>query len=152
MSRRTTRPRRSAAPAGRPFAITGESPCPCGLPGSYADCCGRLHAGAPAPTCEALMRSRYTAFAVRDEAYLLRTWHPDTRPPAVDFEPGTRWVRLEILETTDGSAFHTAGTVTFRAHFTVGGRPDSLHEKSRFVRSGGAWVYATAEFQGGTNG
>lgn len=92
------------------------------------------------------MRSRYAAFAVRDEAYLLRTWHPRTRPPAVDFEPGTRWVRLEILGATEGSAFHTTGTVTFRAHFTVAGQPDSLYERSRFVRSGGAWVYEAADF------
>ncbi|MFF3729341.1 YchJ family protein [Streptomyces sp. NPDC002476] len=147
MSRRTTRPRRSTAPAGRPFAITDRSPCPCGLPGTYGDCCGRFHAGtAAAATCEALMRSRYAAFAVRDEAYLLRTWHPGTRPSAVDFDPGTRWVRLEVLGTTDGSAFHTTGTVTFRAHFTVAGQPDSLYEKSRFVRSEGAWVYEAADF------
>ncbi|MFJ7494188.1 YchJ family protein [Streptomyces sp. NPDC097727] len=147
MSRRTTRPKRSATAGARTPAITAESPCPCGLPATYADCCGRLHAGtAAAPTCEALMRSRYAAFVVRDEAYLLRTWHPDTRPPAVDFDPGMRWVRLEILETTDGSAFHTTGTVTFRAHCTDNGRPASLHEKSRFVRSEGAWVYSTAVF------
>ncbi|MFF8914390.1 YchJ family protein [Streptomyces sp. NPDC015032] len=147
MSRRTTRPRRSATTGTRPFAVTPNSPCPCGLPASYADCCGRLHAGThAAPTCEALMRSRYAAFVVRDEAYLLRTWHPDTRPPAVDFDPGMRWVRLEILETTDGSAFHTTGTVTFRAHYTDDGRPGSLHEKSRFVRYEGAWVYAAAVF------
>lgn len=92
------------------------------------------------------MRSRYAAFVVRDEAYLLRTWHPDTRPPAVGFDPGMRWVRLEILETTDGSAFHSTGTVTFRAHCTDGGRPDSLHEKSRFVRYEGAWVYTVPVF------
>ncbi|MFD4947013.1 YchJ family protein [Streptomyces sp. NPDC058239] len=147
MSRRTTRPKRSATAQARTPAITAESPCPCGLSATYADCCGRLHAGTvAAPTCEALMRSRYAAFVVRDEAYLLRTWHPDTRPPAVDFDPGMRWVRLEILETTDGSAFHTTGTVTFRAHCTDNGRPDSLHEKSRFVRSEGAWVYSTAVF------
>jgi len=92
------------------------------------------------------MRSRYSAFVVRDEAYLLRTWHPETRPPAVDFDPTMRWERLEILETTGGTAFHTTGTVTFRAHFTVAGRPDSLDEKSRFVRFEGAWVYEAGEF------
>ncbi len=92
------------------------------------------------------MRSRYSAFVVRDEAYLLRTWHPDTRPPAVDFDPTMRWDRLEVLETTGGSAFHTTGTVTFRAHCTVGGQPDALHEKSRFTRLDGAWVYVAADF------
>ncbi len=92
------------------------------------------------------MRSRYAAFAVQDAPYLLRTWHPETRPPGVDFDPAMRWVRLEILDTTEGSAFHSTGTVTFRAHYTDDGRPDSLHEKSRFVRHEGAWVYATPVF------
>jgi hypothetical protein len=54
--------------------------CPCGLGDDYASCCGRLHAGAPAPTAESLMRSRYSAFAVGDVGYLLRTWHPSSRP------------------------------------------------------------------------
>ncbi|MFF7580381.1 YchJ family metal-binding protein [Streptomyces sp. NBC_01230] len=149
MSRRSSRPRQTSAarthiaPA---TAITPASPCPCGLSATYADCCGRLHAGSAAPTCEALMRSRYAAFVVQDAAYLLRTWDPDTRPPVIDFDPAMRWVRLEILATTDGSAFHTTGTVTFRAHYTHDGRPDSLHEQSRFVRHQGAWVYSTAVF------
>ncbi|MFJ2089270.1 YchJ family protein [Streptomyces sp. NPDC087901] len=144
MSRRTARPRRpSAAPVSR---VTATSPCPCGLPAAYGECCGRFHAGTPAPTCEALMRSRYTAFVVRDAAYLLRTWHPDHRPDVLELDPGQRWQGLEILETTEGSAFHTTGTVTFRAHYTSGGHPDSLHEKSRFVRHEGAWVYESAVF------
>ncbi|MFI2779833.1 YchJ family protein [Streptomyces sp. ALB3] len=146
MSPRTPRPRRQpAAPAHIP-RTTPASPCPCGLPAAYGECCGRFHAGAPAPTCEALMRSRYTAFVVRDAGYLLRTWHPGTRPPSVDFDPAMRWTGLEILDTTEGSAFHTTGTVTFRAHYTDDGRPDALHEKSRFARHDGAWVYASAVF------
>jgi SEC-C motif domain protein len=88
------------------------------------------------------MRSRYSAFVKRDEAYLLRTWHPRTRPPGADFDPGMRWTGLEILATTGGSAFHTTGTVTFRASFKGG----SLHERSRFERVDGAWVYVDGEF------
>lgn len=87
------------------------------------------------------MRSRFSAFAVHDEAYLLRSWHPDTRPPAVDFDPSLRWRRLEILNSTDGGAFGNEGTVEFRAHYTVQGRPGRLHENSRFTRYEGAWVY-----------
>ncbi|MEV7399858.1 YchJ family metal-binding protein [Streptomyces sp. NPDC091267] len=149
MSRRSSRPGRPSAARTRTApvaAVTAASLCPCGLPATYAECCGRLHAGAAAPTCEALMRSRYAAFVVRDAAYLLRTWHPDHRPGVLDLDPGQRWQGLEILETTEGSAFHTTGTVTFRAHFTDGGRADSLHEKSRFVRYEGAWVYESAVF------
>ena len=48
------------------------------------------------------MRSRYSAFVKRDEPYLLRTWHPRTRPARVEFDPGMRWTGLEILETGDG--------------------------------------------------
>ncbi|MGW2840864.1 YchJ family protein [Streptomyces sp. NPDC001493] len=144
MSRRTARRKPPAPSAPR---ITPDAPCPCGLPAPYGACCGRYHAGtAAAPTCEALMRSRYAAFVVRDAGYLLRTWHPATRPPAVEFDPGTRWERLEILDTTEGSAFHTTGTVTFRAHWTEGGRPGSMHERSTFVRHEGGWVYEDGEF------
>lgn len=92
------------------------------------------------------MRSRYAAFVLRDVAYLLRSWHPDHRPAVLDLDPGQRWEGLEILETTEGSAFHTTGTVTFRARYTAGGHRDSLHEKSRFVRYEGAWVYESAVF------
>ncbi|RVU25210.1 hypothetical protein EOT10_13145 [Streptomyces antnestii] len=121
--------------------------CPCGLPAPYDACCGRYHSGsANAPTAEALMRSRYCAFAVKDAAYLLRTWHPATRPPSITFEPGMKWTGLEILGTTEGSAFHTTGTVTFRARYTEGGRPGSLHERSRFSRVDGAWVYLDGDF------
>ncbi|MGK5501539.1 YchJ family protein, partial [Streptomyces sp. URMC 125] len=112
------------------------------LPASYAACCARYHRGpSPAPTAEALMRSRYSAFAVRDREYLLRTWHPETRPARLDLDPGTRWRRLEVLSTTGGSPFHTEGTVAFRAHCTERGRPGVLEEHSRFVRHEGAWVY-----------
>ncbi|MDX2547751.1 YchJ family protein [Streptomyces sp. WI04-05B] len=112
--------------------------CPCGLLEMYGKCCGRYHSGAAAaPTAEALMRSRYSAYAHRAEAYLLRTWHPRTRPDQIGFAPGMRWTGLEILGSTEGSAFHSTGTVTFRASFRGG----ALHERSRFERVDGAWAY-----------
>ncbi|MEV6123455.1 YchJ family metal-binding protein [Streptomyces sp. SID8352] len=117
--------------------------CPCGLSGAYPECCGRFHSGAAAaPTAEALMRSRYCAFVKGDAGYLLRTWHPRTRPARLDPDTGTRWTGLEILATGAGSAFHSAGTVTFRASYRGG----SLHERSRFERVDGAWVYVDGEF------
>ncbi|MFJ8084445.1 YchJ family protein [Streptomyces sp. NPDC096205] len=117
--------------------------CPCGLPESYDACCGRFHSGAAAaPTAEALMRSRYSAFVRQDAGYLLRTWHPRTRPARLDLDPAMRWTGLEILEASAGSAFHTTGTVTFRASYRGG----SLHERSRFERVDGAWVYVDGDF------
>ncbi|MEU1403861.1 YchJ family metal-binding protein [Streptomyces sp. NPDC005728] len=116
--------------------------CPCGRPESYDACCGRYLSGAAAPTAEALMRSRYSAFVKGDAGYLLRTWHPRTRPGQLDLDPRTKWTGLEIVDTADGSAFHTTGTVTFRASYRGG----SLHERSRFERVDGAWAYVDGEF------
>lgn len=124
---------------GRPSPATT---CPCGSAAPYAECCGALHEGRlAAPTAERLMRSRYSAFVVRDEGYLLRTWAAAARPPAVDFDPAIRWSGLDVLGTTGGTAFHTEGTVEFRARFRLRGRDGEQHENSRFVREGGAWVY-----------
>ncbi|QUW83048.1 hypothetical protein SMIR_31155 [Streptomyces mirabilis] len=124
------------------MAVMTSRSCPCGLPEPYARCCGRFHRGEVAPTAERLMRSRYCAFVKEDEGYLLRTWHPRTRPARVDFDPGMRWTGLEILDTGQGSAFHSVGTVTFRASYRGG----SLHERSRFERVDGAWVYVDGDF------
>jgi SEC-C motif-containing protein len=90
------------------------------------------------------MRSRYSAFAVGDRDYLLRTWHPSTRPRRLDLDPGTEWVRLEVLSTTGGTPFHNEGTVAFRAVHREGAREGALDENSRFVRHGGCWVYLDA--------
>jgi SEC-C motif domain protein len=115
--------------------------CPCGLADDYESCCGRLHAGAPAPTAESLMRSRYSAFAVGDADYLLRTWHSSARPPALTLDPALRWTRLAVLETRDGGLFDATGTVAFRAVYVQQGQRGVLAETSRFVRQDGQWVY-----------
>ncbi|MFG3041649.1 YchJ family protein [Streptomyces sp. NPDC048330] len=145
MSRRKTRPR--TAPAAAP-AVTAASPCPCGLDAAYGACCGRFHSGTggTAPTAALLMRSRYCAFVVRDEPYLLRTWAPETRPDDVDFDRALRWAGLEIEATTEGTAFHQHGTVTFTARYAQGGEQGALHERSRFARHEGAWVYVDGDF------
>ena len=115
--------------------------CPCGLGDDYDACCGRLHAGAPAPTAEALMRSRYSAFAVGDADYLLRTWHPSARPETLTLEPELRWIRLAVLATEDGGLFDAAGTVQFRAVYVQDGKRGVHAETSRFVREDGLWTY-----------
>ncbi|GGV26518.1 UPF0225 protein [Actinomadura cremea] len=116
--------------------------CACGSGVGYRVCCGRLHRGeAVAATAEELMRSRYSAFAERDEAYLLRTWHPATRPERIDFDPAMRWTGLEIVRTEAGRPSDARGVVEFRARYASGGGAGELHEVSRFVRDGDAWVY-----------
>jgi SEC-C motif domain protein len=116
--------------------------CPCGTGLSYAECCGPLHDGTgTAATAERLMRSRYSAFAVGDPAYLLATWHPSTRPRTLTLDDDVRWTGLDVLATTGGSMFETEGTVEFRAHHVRDGRSGAQHENSRFVREGGRWSY-----------
>ena len=115
--------------------------CPCGLGQPYGECCGPAHRGHAPATAEALMRSRFAAFALDDEAYVLSSWHPKTRPPDVEPDPGLRWTGLDILDTSGGGLFDAEGMVEFRAHYRDGGRPGDMHERSRFVRHDGAWVY-----------
>jgi SEC-C motif domain protein len=116
--------------------------CPCLSGETYDACCGRYHAGhAEAPTAEALMRSRYAAFAVGDAGYLRRTWHATGRPAELELDPVVRWTGLDVLDVRGGGPFDTEGTVEFRAHHRVDGAPGSQHEVSRFVREHGRWLY-----------
>ena len=116
--------------------------CPCGLGDDYESCCGRLHAGgAQAPTAESLMRSRYSAFAVGDAGYLLRTWHPSGRPRNLSLDPALRWTRLAVLETHDGGLFDDTGTVKFCAMYRWQGKRVVQEETSSFVREDGRWTY-----------
>ncbi|MFK3980647.1 YchJ family protein [Micromonospora sp. NPDC050397] len=117
-------------------------PCPCGSALPYGECCGRLHGReTTAVTAEQLMRSRFSAFAVGDAAYLLRSWHSSTRPARLALDPAQRWTRLEVLASEQGGLFDTTGAVEFRAHYRESGRFDTLHERSQFVRENGEWVY-----------
>lgn len=87
------------------------------------------------------MRSRFSAFAVGDAAYLLRSWHPRTRPPALELDPEQHWLRLEILGTSDGGLLQVEGVVEFRAHYQRQGQSGLLRERSRFRREHGLWTY-----------
>ncbi|MDE2401041.1 MAG: hypothetical protein KGL90_05210 [Burkholderiales bacterium] len=121
-------------------------PCPCGLPAAYLACCGRYHVGPLAllaPTPEALMRSRYSAFVKDLRGYLLDTWHPSTRPPMIEApEPGLKWLGLDVRRATMSG--EDRGTVDFVARSKWGGRAHRLHEVSAFVREGGRWYYVDA--------
>lgn len=121
--------------------ITDASRCPCGTGLVYGECCARWHRGETAPTAEALIRSRYSAFAVGDADYLLATWHASTRPSDLEFEAGMRWRRLDVLATSAGGPFDREGVVEFEARWSQDGDRGVLHEVSEFVREGGRWFY-----------
>ncbi|MBN0040600.1 YchJ family protein [Cellulosimicrobium cellulans] len=125
--------------------------CPCLSGDTYGSCCGRYHAGSPAPTAEALMRSRYSAFAVGDADYLRATWHPSTRPADLELDDDVEWRRLDVVHTEAGGPFDTTGVVEFVAHHRSRAHPADrgrLHEVSRFVREGDRWSYVDGVVQG----
>ena len=120
--------------------------CPCGTAIPYEECCAPLHAGnAFAQSAEQLMRSRYSGFVVRNEAYLLATWHPDTRPTRVRLDDEQRWLGLKIKATEAGQTPDAEGKVEFVARFKVNGRGHRLHEVSRFEKIDGRWFYLDGE-------
>ena len=120
--------------------------CYCGNSLGFSGCCDiYISGGAFAPTAEALMRSRYSAFAVANENYLLATWHPDTRPSRVRFDEQQRWIGLRIKSTESGSETDDTGTVEFVARFKVNGRGHRLHENSRFEKIDSRWYYLDGE-------
>lgn len=134
------------------MTVTAEGPCPCGRldarkrPLAFARCCGRYLAdfgGTPAPDAESLMRSRYSAFVLQDAGYLLATWHPSRRPPTLDFEPGTRWLGLEVRAQRRIDDTHAE--VEFVARSRTAGRAHRLHERSRFVCEDGRWYYVDGD-------
>ncbi len=87
------------------------------------------------------MRSRYVAFVLCDEQYLLSSWHPDHRPASVEFNPDQRWLGLKIKKTAAGTESDEQGMVEFVARYKLGGKGHRLHEVSDFVRVDGLWVY-----------
>lgn len=87
------------------------------------------------------MRSRFTAFAVGDASYLLRSWHPSTRPESLPLDSQTRWTRLDIIDIEAGGPFQTTGVVEFEAFYRGNGTHGSMRERSRFVREGRVWSY-----------
>lgn len=123
--------------------MTRVCPCLAGLP--YDECCGPFISGtALAPTAERLMRSRYTAFSRGATDYLLASWHPSTRPEALELDPAVRWIGLEILSRTGGGLLDREGTVEFVASYAAHGERASQHENSTFVRENGQWFYVDA--------
>lgn len=130
---------------------TDKLACPCGK-GVYGACCGRFISGEAVPaTAEQLMRSRYTAFALREEAYLRATWHPDTLPEEpLTTEDDVKWIGLDVIRHKHDKDANEA-TVEFVARFKVGGRGHRLHEVSSFVRQPDAagvarWYYVDGAF------
>lgn len=123
------------------------SSCPCGSGRSFEDCCGPILAGEPAPTAEALMRSRYTAFVRHELDHVERTHAPEIRD---DFNRGeaervaedSEWQRLDILRASEEG---DSGVVEFQIHFRKDGNDMRHHERASFRREDGRWLYVSGE-------
>jgi len=89
------------------------------------------------------MRSRYSAYVLKNAHYLLNTWHSDTRPVAIEFAVD-KWLGLEVKSHSIQDAEHAS--VEFIARYKVGGRAHRLHEISQFVRENGQWLYVDGNF------
>lgn len=117
------------------------TPCPCESGLTYAACCALWHSGCDegryAPSAEALMRSRYSAYVLGLIDYLLATWHGSTAPGALELSP-VRWLGLELRHAQESG---DAGVVEFVARLRDNGRGGRMHEISRFVRENGRWYY-----------
>ena len=127
--------------------LGAQNPCLCGRVNPakkgvpYAACCGRWLDGAEvAPDAESLMRSRYTAFVLQRQDYLLATWHRSTRPEDLEFEAGAKWLGLEVKASAVQDAAHAEVEFVARQRH-AGGSASRLHERSRFVCEQGRWYY-----------
>lgn len=118
--------------------------CPCGSGRPYAKCCGPWHAGAPVPDALSLMRSRYSAFVLCNEPYLLATWHPTKRPDSIPFSKNVKWLGLRIVDAraTGDSSAEVEFVARSRASNAAAVR---LHERSRFVFEKGQWLYVDGD-------
>lgn len=122
------------------------SACPCGSDRAEAACCGPIVAGAAAPTAEALMRSRYTAYVRGAMAHVVGSHDPATRATvdvaaATAWSRDTTWLGLEIVATERGGATDDHGVVEFVARGVTRGAPFTQRERSRFRTIAGRWYY-----------
>lgn len=124
-------------------------PCPCQAVKMYKDCCAPYHEGvAAAPSAEALMRSRYSAYALHKAAYLYKSWSAQTRPSKHSLKKAKplAWLSLEIVRTERGGALDDTGIVEFIAKYKDGEQPAQLNEVSKFARENGRWVYVEGDY------
>jgi SEC-C motif-containing protein len=122
--------------------------CPCHSGKKYKRCCSSFHDGAPPPTPEALMRSRYAAYALHLVDYIVETTapdgpqgRPDRRAWAADVAAFAQDTSFDGLEVLGAGAEGDDGWVRFRAVLTQRGRDASFEERSAFVRRDGRWLY-----------
>jgi len=121
--------------------------CPCGSGLPYGGCCEPYITGKKnAPTAEALMRSRYTAYVEHAIDYIVDTCTQDEKDridvrQTRNWSERSKWLGLKILATDKGGSLDTEGSVEFEALYETDGLRDIHHEKGRFKKNDGRWLY-----------
>jgi SEC-C motif-containing protein len=117
--------------------------CLCGSGIGFDQCCGPFHSGDKFPvTAEALMRSRFTAYALDNTDYILATWDATSRPKKQQLsDESLGWQKLEIIDTKKGGMDDNKGIVEFKAFYMNNGEDYMLHEVSRFIKKNDHWLY-----------
>ena len=120
-----------------------ESMCLCGSGKPYSLCCHPFHFEIELPvTAESLMRSRFTAYAIQNEGYLLQTWDATKRPKKIDFsKEEAEWTQLEIVNIKKGKEKDSKGIVDFKAYYMLENEEYVMNEMSRFKKTQGKWYY-----------
>lgn len=132
------------------------STCACGSEKSYKECCEPFIKGSKAaPTAVALMRSRYTAFAVGEMDYIYNTHHESTRKEldmdgVKSWALNSEWLGLEIRETDKGTEKDMEGKVEFKCKFLFNGNEQTHHELSTFVKEKGQWYFVDGVLRNNT--
>nr|WP_321452789.1 YchJ family metal-binding protein [uncultured Carboxylicivirga sp.] len=127
--------------------------CYCGSGKAFEYCCQPYIQGREvAPTAEALMRSRYSAYVIADINYLMNSHHPTSRPTKerkeiLKWTKSVQWIKLEVKKTVAGNQNDTEGWVVFIAYFSEEGKIETIHENSRFVKENGKWFYISGQHQ-----
>ena len=121
--------------------------CPCCSENLYTDCCQPYHTKEKnAPTAEALMRSRFSAFAIPNGAYLMNTTLPAKRKfhneaELQEWGEINQWIKLEIVATP------APNQVEFKAYYIDSNNDEQLHhELSVFQKMGDRWFYVSGDF------
>jgi SEC-C motif-containing protein len=131
-------------------------PCKSGLP--YKNCCEKFHKRSTLPAnASELMRSRFSAYAIRLVDYIIDTTHPENaskphnlrawKKDLLGFAQNTRFEDLKILDFVHGD---NDATVTFHATLKQGSKDASFTEKSIFYKVDGKWLYHSGTFPPGS--
>lgn len=121
--------------------------CPCGSGLAFETCCEPFLIEREKPsTATALMRSRYSAYALGAVDYLYKTSGSKVRKE-FDAESSRKWAEsatwtgIEIISEEGGGADDETGVIEFIAHYSVKDSEFNHHERAEFAKVDGVWRF-----------